>query len=117
MTDDNVTYGAQVVLKRADGTSILDVQESVTASVLDKYRVPEDTVAAAAKALEALGFRIAGNDGTTLSIEGSRQTFIDVFGLEVGAEAAGVAAHATQVPDEIKPYVADVIVPPGPTFF
>lgn len=117
MTDDNAVYGAQVVLKRPDGTSILDAREALTASVIDKYRVPPETSEAAGKALEALGFRVTGGDGTTMSIEGSRSAFASVFGLEVGADTAGVAAHATRLPDEVSDLIADVMVTPGPQFF
>ena len=117
MTDDTTVFGAQVVLKRSDGSSILDTQEALTASVINKYKVPPETVDTVRKTLEGLGFQVSVDDGTTLSIEGSRKTFVDVFGLEVGAETAGVAAHATQIPDAVSDYVADVIVPPAPSFF
>ncbi|WP_051645118.1 hypothetical protein [Labrenzia sp. DG1229] len=117
MTDDDTVYGAQVVLKRADGTSILDAQEALTASVIDKYRVPQEVRDTARKALEGLGFRVTGGDGTTISIEGSRTKFVETFGIEAGAEAVGVAAHATRIPDKVSDYVADVIVPPAPSFF
>ncbi|WP_298822518.1 hypothetical protein [uncultured Roseibium sp.] len=117
MADETEIFGAQVVLKQSDGSSILDATESLTAATIERYRLPAETVGEARKALEALGFRVVGDDGTTLSVEGSRAHFAEVFGLEVGAAQAGVAAHATKIPDDAQSFVADVIVPPKPSLF
>ena len=117
MTDTGEQISAQLVLKRADGTSILDAGEPVTAAVIARFMVPGDRIDFVRGKLENVGFNLPEGNATTLSVVGPRALFAEVFGLEVGTNESGVAAHATRIPDELSDHVADVFVTPAPEFF
>lgn len=117
MTDTGEPFSAQLVLKREDGTSILDSGEPVTAAVIAQFMVPEDRIVFVRGELEKIGFNIPEGNATTLSVVGPRELFVEVFGLEVGIAESGVAAHATRIPDELSDHVADVFVTPAPELF
>jgi hypothetical protein len=115
MTDQG-KFGAQVVLKREDGRSILDTQGQTqgTAGAMD---VSPERAEAARHALEKHGFKVTEGNLNTLSVSGAPETFEDVFGLHVRAPETNVGAHATRMPDDLRGYVADVFVMPPPEFF
>lgn len=111
---------AQVVMKRADGRSLYDIEGPVTAASPDRTAafLDEARVADIRARLEARGFAIEGGDRATLSVSGPAELFVETFGLDpAGAREGGAAAHATRIPDALAPFVADVFVEPGPTFF
>jgi hypothetical protein len=107
---------AQVVMKREDGRSILDVARH-TAESAGTLDVSEERAQAIRAELERLGFTIAGGNLNTLSVSGSSDRFREVFGIEPLAGNSGVAAHATRIPPVLDDKVADVFVPPPPEFF
>lgn len=107
---------AQLVMRREDGGSVLS-GGPVTAGSLGSVELPQARVDEIARRVEALGFGVEAGDRTTLAISGPRERFASVFGLEVAPPAGVSAAHATRIPDELEPFVADVIVPPAPTTF
>ena len=64
------------------------------------------------------GITVMGGNSNTLSIAATPDVFETLFGMDPAAAAdSGTAAHATRLPPELEPFVADVFVPPGPTFF
>jgi hypothetical protein len=109
-------FGAQVVLKREDGRSILDTQGQMQgdAGAMD---VSPERADAARQALERHGFKVTEGNLNTLSVSGPPKVFEDVFGLHVQAPETNVGAHATRMPDDLKGYIADVFVMPPPEFF
>jgi hypothetical protein len=115
-----VTVTAQLVMKRADGRSILDLKGPVAAASPGRTAgdLPEERVALIRERLEALGFTVAAGNLNTLSVGGPQALFGHVFGLDAGtALARGTEAHATRIRADLEPYVADVFVAPPPEFF
>jgi len=108
---------AQLVMKRKDGTSILDAKSAVRAETVGKFDVSEDREADIRQRVEALGFTVTAGDRNTLSISGPRELFAKIFGFEAAGEASGEGTHATKIPPELADGVADVIVTPPPEFF
>lgn len=112
---------AQLIMKRADGTSILDLQgEQVTAASpsLTKGDVGEARAAEIHSKLQRLGFSIEAGNLNTLSISGPAELFVEHFGFDPqAAQSAGVPAHANKVTPDLESYVADVFVAPGPEMF
>lgn len=119
MNDSNLVT-AQLVMRRADGTSILDLKGPLTALSPERTAgdLPEDRVRDIRKRLEGLGFTIAAGSLNTLSVSGPPALFLDVFGLDAAtATARGTEAHATRIGEDLEPFVADVFVAPPPEFF
>ena len=114
MPESDAPFSAQLVLRAEDGTSILDAEGPVTSEIVARFAVPEERIAFVRAALQKLGFSVPQGDSTTLSVVGPRALFAEVFGLEVGADQVGVAAHATRIPDALSGHVADVFVTPKP---
>ena len=111
---------AQLVMKRADGHSILDRSEPATAgsASLGAGDLPDDRVDHIRRMLSDAGLTVEGGNNNTLSVSGPPEVFIDLFGMDPeSAGRAGTAAHATKLPPDLEPFVADVFVPPGPTLF
>ena len=108
---------AQLIMRRKDGRSILDLKGPVTAASPNRTAgdLPEDRIAEVRKRLEAAGFAVEGGNANTLSISGPRALFTEVFGL--ASDASGMAAQATRIREDLAPYVADVFVPPPPELF
>jgi hypothetical protein len=121
----------EVIVRSADGSSILDAKEAITAENIAKYRVGKEVIEAASKKLEALGFTVVQAGPVSLTISGDRALFENVFQttLEVrskemmgtkitGAEASYYEATAPiKVPKGLSPWVADVVLPTPPEFF
>lgn len=112
---------AQLIMKREDGTSLLDLtEERLTAAspALAKADVSDARAADIRKRLEALGFTVAAGNLNTLSLTGPPELFAEQFGFDPhAAQEANVAAHAKSIPPELQDFVADVFVTPGPEFF
>ena len=108
---------AQLVMKRPDGRSILDL-ESVTAATADLGNVTTDRAAQISNRLENLGFQVQSGNLNTLSIAGENKLFEDVFGISpTAAMVARTPAHSTRIPEDLTDFVADVFVTPPPDFF
>ena len=110
-------YHAQLVMRREDGRSILNSVDIGSSAAQGKFDVSENRAAEIRKSLESIGFRVTSGNLNTLSISADRDLFVNTFGIEAGAPAKGVAAHATRIPDALSESVADVFVPPAPEFF
>lgn len=107
---------AQVVMRRADGRSLLDIEGPITATSpdrtagdLDPARIERIT----ARLTEA-GFTVAAGTPGTLSVTAPPAVFARVFGL---SGPTGTAVQKARVPADLEPFVADVFVTPPPTFF
>ena len=115
-----VMVTAQLVMKRADGRSILDLTGPLTAASPERTAgdLPEDRVTLVRERLVGLGFTVAAGNLNTLSVVGPQALFGEVFGLDAAtALAQGAEAHATRIRADLAPYVADVFVAPPPEFF
>jgi hypothetical protein len=110
---DAPLVSAQVVLRHADGRSLLDATGPITAEspARTAAALPPDRIAEIAERLKAAGFDVGAGTGATLSVTAPPATFRQVFGMDT---APGAAAH---VPRELAPFVADVLIAPPPTLF
>jgi subtilase family serine protease len=70
---------AEVILRSADGSSILDATEGITAQTIARYRVGEEVVSQASRKLEMLGFEIVQSGPLGLTISGPKDLFEKVF--------------------------------------
>ena len=108
---------AQLVMKRSDGQSILNVDASTAASA-GAGDVPEDRAEMIRGQLEQMGFDVQAGNLNTLSIAANDKLFEDTFGISPSSALhAGAEAHATKTPSELEEFVADVFVTPPPEFF
>jgi hypothetical protein len=110
-------FHAQLVMKREDGTSILDTGEALHADRQGRFDVSKERAVEIQHRLQELGFTVTTGNLNTLSISGSRKLFAEIFGLESAARTSGTSAHATRFPANLTKFVADVLIPPGPEFF
>jgi hypothetical protein len=104
---------AQVVMRGADGRSILDIEGPLTAAAPDRTAgdLPEARVEEIRGRLEALGFAVEAGDAAALSVTGPAALFAELFGLEPGM------TEAPRIPEDLAPFLAAVMVPPPPEFF
>ncbi len=118
VSDNKMHIVAQVVLKRADGVSILDAKTPLTAATISNYSVEHGRIEESKKKLEKLGFTISSQDQFTLSITGSADLFSIVFGIEKSQISSSISdIHAATIPSELRDYIADVFIPKPPEFF
>lgn len=122
---------AQVILRSADGSSILDKKEEITADDVARYRVGEEIIEQASRKVEELGFKVLQAGPASLTISGDRALFEGVFkttleaqtteimGTKVeGAEASyHEAIEPIKVPEDLSSLIADVVLPTPPEFF
>lgn len=122
---------AQVILRSADGSSILDAKEAITAENIAKYQVGKEVIDEASKKLEGLGFEVvqAGPVGLTISgdkvlFESVFQTTLEARGTEImGTKVSGVeasyykATEPIKVPEDLASLIADVALPTPPELF
>lgn len=117
MTDQVV---AQVTLRKADGSSILESKASITAETLARYRVESSVVQAAKAKFEALGFTVTAEGPTGFSITGSQAHFEQTFHTTLASSPGGkhlTAKDGLVIPAELTPLVADVTLPIPPELF
>lgn len=112
-------FTAQLIMRRADGLSILDLPSPVRAdsSALTAGDLPQERVALICNLLERHGFQVTSANANTLSITGTSKSFIATFGLNPQSSSGLQAQPAISIPDFLRPYVADVFIPPSPQFF
>lgn len=122
---------AEVILRSADGSSILDAEEGITAKNIEKYRVGKEVIEEATKKLEGLGFEVVQTGPVGFTISGDKALFESMFQTTLEARSteimptkiAGVQAsyyEATapiKIPEELSSLVADVALPTPPEFF
>ena len=117
----NASVVAQLIMKRADGTSILDLKDqpvTATSPDLNSADVSQARAEEISALLTNLGFTIEAGNLNTLSISGSADLFVEHFGLDPeAAQSAGVPAHANRISPDLESFVADVFVAPAPEMF
>lgn len=126
---DKVT--AQIILRSADGSSILESKEAITAENIAKYRAGKEAIEEVSQKLDRLGFKVVQVGPTGLTISGDKSRFEEVFqttlqarkrevlGSKIrGAEASYYEATVpVKVPPDLSSLVVDVVLPTPPEFF
>ncbi|MCI5208985.1 MAG: hypothetical protein D3910_09350 [Candidatus Electrothrix sp. ATG2] len=115
-----MNISAQVVLKRADGSSILDsTTPPLTSNNIGEFFVEPDRIKKAQIRLKRFGFSVGSHNKVSLSITGSIELFTRVFGIDEDMISSNSSdyIHATVIPYELKNLIADVYVPRPPIFF
>lgn len=126
---------AEVILRKADGSSVMDAREAITAGNIAKYRVSEETAEEASQKLRDKGFEVLQGGPTSITISGDKGLFEENFGtaLEItskdvmpsvmpsdiaGAETAYYEAkEPIRIPEDLSPLVADIVLPTPPQLF
>ncbi len=117
---------AEVILRSANGKSILEATEGVTAATIAQYRVSQDVIDEATKQLTALGFTVKTVGPVSLTIVGEPTTFERVFQTKLlqsvdksgGTRPAFYQAQdPIQIPSPLSTLVAGVTLPVPPDFF
>ncbi len=117
---------AQVILKKADGTSILDTVEPMTAQTIGKYKPGDREFEEASTNLEALGFAVVSKGPVGLTISGEKILFESVFHTKLQQhEAEEKMIEATLysastpfiIPKELSHLIAEVSLPSPPQLF
>jgi hypothetical protein len=122
---------AEVILRKADGSSVMDAKEAITARNIAEYRVSEGTAEEASQKLRDRGFEVLQAGPTSLTISGDKGLFEDRFGTALkttstnmmpsdieGAETAYYEAKGPiRIPEDLSPLVADIVLPTPPQLF
>ena len=108
---------AQVVLKASNGSSVLDADPELV--VIDKQRIEE-----ASDKLKAIGCDVLVPGTHSLSVSCDKDVFEKVFQTSLQSIESPITAitesffqssQPVKIPDDLKPWVADVLlpIPPG----
>jgi len=123
---------AEVILRKADGSSVLDAQEPITARNIAQYRVSEEVAEKASRKLQDGGFEVLQVGPTSLTISGDKELFEDRFQTDLearsthnimapeieGAETTYyVAKKPPKIPQDLSSRVADIVLPTPPELF
>ena len=122
---------AEVILRKADGSSIMDAQEAITARNIAEYRVSEEVAEEASQKLRDSGFEVLQRGPTSLTISGDKELFKDRFGTELEITSTNVmpshiegtettyyeAKEPMRIPEDLSPLVADIVLPTPPELF
>lgn len=122
---------AKVILRLADGSSILDAKEGITAKTIARYRVGKELVEETSKKLEGLGFKLLQTDPVSLTISGKKALFERVFQTTLetrrkkvmGTKQEGVeiSFYSTKepfnIPKDLSSRIADVVLPTPPELY
>ena len=117
---------AQAILRRRNGSSILEATEPITSENVAKYKVDEGITQEASAKLSAYGFEIGEAGPYSLSITGEKQLFERVFRTRLTAKKSaepGIQAtfyeveEPIKVPDELSALIADVALTRPPELF
>lgn len=113
------TFTAQLIMKRSDGRSILDLQGPITATSPERTAgdLPPERIEMIRRLLNEAGFTVLSSNSNTLSIKGSSKAFLEVFGLDTSAKASDAPRRGLRIRDDLRPFVADVFIPPAPKLF
>ena len=118
---------AQVSLRSAEGSSVLDADEPITSDTVDDYRAGTNAIEGAKEALRGLGFDVVQASEVGLSISGDKDRFEEVFDTtlkarsesadaEPGDRQAYEATEPVQVPDALAAFVDEITFPVPPEF-
>ena len=122
---------SELILRSADGSSILEANEAITAGNIARFRVEAETIDLVSTKLKRLGFKVIQVSPTSLTISGDKGVFEKVFqttlelqgrermGLPIrGVEASYYkATKPIQIPEELSSWVTGVAFPTPPEFF
>lgn len=113
------TFTAQLIMKRADGRSILDLRGPITATSPERTAgdLPPERIEVIRRLLQEAGFTVVSSNPNTLSITGSSKAFLDIFGLDTTAQGQDTPKRGSKIRDDLRPFVADVFIPPAPEYF
>jgi hypothetical protein len=101
---------AEVVVRSAEGSSILDAPEAIDSETIARYRPGADALAEAATRLRERGFAIVQEGPTTVTISANPERFEETFATTSGAEGAAPA----RIPPDLADVVAAVTFPRPP---
>ena len=110
---------AQLVMRRADGSSILEpgpvAAESAARTEVD---LPANRIAQIRRLLETEGLTVESGNANTLSVSGPAAVFDELSGLDAATPAAEAteAAMAPRIRADLVPFVAAAFVPPPEPF-
>ncbi len=118
---------AQVSLRSAEGSSVLDADEPITSDNVDDYRAGTNAIEGAKEALRGLGFDVVQASEVGLSISGDKDRFEKVFDTtlkarsesadaEPGDRRAYEATEPVQVPEALTEFVDEITFPVPPEF-
>ena len=111
--NDGSQIVAQLIMRRADGHSILDLGPMTADSTrLQAGDLTPDRVAEIHRRLEEEGLTVLSGNANTLSVSGPPDLFKELFGLDPAKPLT-----AEHIRDDLAPYVADISVVPPPEFF
>lgn len=111
--NDHSQITAQLVMRRSDGRSILDLGPITAES--DDLRsgdLTPDRIAEIHQRLKGAGLTVLSGNSNTLSVTGPSEVFVTLFGID--------PADSHQTPHiraDLAPYIADISIPPPPEFF
>jgi hypothetical protein len=122
---------AEVILRKADGSSVLDAQEAITARNIAKYRVSEEVTERASRKLHDRGFEVLQVGPTSLTISADKELFEDRFQIDLetkstdmmapeieGAETTYyVTKKPAKIPQDLSSLVADIVLPTPPELY
>jgi len=122
---------AEAILRKADGTSVIDAQEAITARNIAEYRVSEEVAEKASQKLQDRGFEVLQVGPTSLSISGDQGLFEDTFGAALETISTNVmpsdiegtetayheAKEPMRMPEDLSPLIADIVLPTPPQLF
>jgi hypothetical protein len=98
---------AEVVVRTAEGSSILDAPEAIDSETIARYRPGADALADAAARLRERGFEIVQEGPTGLTVSAGPERFEETF-------ATAGADTAARIPPELADVVAGVTFPRPP---
>jgi hypothetical protein len=122
---------AEVILRKADGSSILNAQEAITARNIAQYRVSKETAEEASQKLRDRGFEVLQVGPTSLTISGDKGLFEENFETALQITSTNVmpsdiaGAETTyyevkepmRIPEDLSSLIADIVLPTPPLLF
>ena len=117
----NPEVNAQVVLRPASGSAAAP-GEPVTAENVDRFAASKDAIQDASRWLRQMGVSVGPGGPTSISIQCDKAVFERIFGtsLEAAGSVVGAyyrAARPIRVPDELRPFVSEVVLAEPPALF
>lgn len=118
---------AQVILRSADGSSVLESDEPITSENVKSRGAEERVIEEAQRALRDLGFDVVQASEVGVTISGDKERFEDVFDTTLEERSDSTDADAdrervyeakqpVRIPEELSSLVADVVFPVPPEF-
>ncbi|WP_420208950.1 hypothetical protein [Candidatus Electronema sp. JC] len=115
-----MNLSGQVILRKADGTSILNATVPLTSRNVAEFYVEEERILETKQKLEQLGFFVGANDRMSLSITGTKEIFAQTFGIDeatITNSSENYSVHAVVIPEPLEEFISDVIITKSPEYF